>query len=58
MSAAKRLADAVGSNRIPDFKAMSRDDPKAKEHLWYDAEWFASGTATPGKFHVQRKDMG
>lgn len=55
MSAAKRLADALGSEEDPAYNKMSRNDPLAKEHNWYDEEWFASGMATPGKlqFHTR-----
>lgn len=52
MSAAKRMAEAVGSNDDPDFNAMSREDEKAKEHQWYDEEWFQAGMATPGKCYI------
>lgn len=53
MSAAKRMSEAFESHQVPDFKAMSRNDPQAKEHQWYDKEWFESGRATPGMFQTQ-----
>lgn len=57
LSAAKRMADAIGSNRVPDYTAMSCNDPQAREHEWCDTEWFDSGRATPGMFQIKCRDI-